>query len=124
MKAGGNSLVKPGTGKTSGKLVNTITWIGGKGTTVATIKYAPAKTKGKCPAGTSRVTITGTVQSCDRRRRQDHEEGRAAFRFGVRDRDGSEARPDRERTRREVQAVVRPKVSAYTVWAGTGPTMP
>ncbi len=63
LAAGGSSLVTPGTGQTSGKLVMTVTWKNGKGTTKATVKYAPNKTKGKCTGATSRVTITGSVIS-------------------------------------------------------------
>lgn len=65
LAAGGGSVVAPGTGTTSGKLVMTITWKGGKGTTKGTVKYAPNKTLGKCSTvkGTSRVTITGSVIS-------------------------------------------------------------
>jgi hypothetical protein len=65
LSAGGSSTFKAGTGATSGKLVMTITWNGGKGTTKATVSYKPATAKGKCStiAGTSRVTIAGTVSS-------------------------------------------------------------
>ena len=49
------------TGPNKGKLVNTIVWKNGKGTTIEVIKYAPAKTQGKCPAGTGHVTIAGSV---------------------------------------------------------------
>lgn len=51
------------TGPTKGKLVQTITWKGGKGTTKALVKYANAPTLGKCKAPTKRVAITGTVSS-------------------------------------------------------------
>jgi hypothetical protein len=51
------------TGPNKGQLVNTLSWKNGKGTTKAVIKYAPAKTQGKCPAGTGHVTITGSVSS-------------------------------------------------------------
>jgi hypothetical protein len=65
LSAGGTSLTKVSTtGPTSGKLTNTITWKNGKGTTVATVKYAPASTKGKCKAPyDTRVKITGSVKS-------------------------------------------------------------
>ena len=64
LAAGGNSLTKVDTsGPTSGKLINTITWKNGKGTTKTSIKYAGAKTNGKCKAPTKRVTITGSVVS-------------------------------------------------------------
>ena len=49
------------TGPNKGKLLQTLTWKNGKGTTTTTIKYAPAATKGKCATGTSRVTVTGSV---------------------------------------------------------------
>ena len=62
LAAGGTSASAVSkTGPNKGKLVNTITWRGGKGTTVEVIKYGPAKTQGKCAAGTGHVTITGSV---------------------------------------------------------------
>ena len=62
LSAGGSAtFTNPPTGTTKGTLKLTLTWTGGKGTTTTTIKYAPAATKGKCAAGTSRVTVTGSV---------------------------------------------------------------
>ena len=64
LAAGGNAVVAVSkTGPTKGKLVQTITWKGGKGTTKALVKYANAPTLGKCKAPTKRVAITGTVSS-------------------------------------------------------------
>ena len=63
LSAGGTSTAKAGTGKLSGSLVVTITWKGGKGTTVLSAKYGGAKTKGKCATGTAHLTLTGAVQS-------------------------------------------------------------
>jgi hypothetical protein len=45
-----------------GKVVATITWNGGKGTTKSSYIVANAS-KGKCPAGTSRIKVTGKVLS-------------------------------------------------------------
>ncbi len=53
----------------SGKSVSTIaakttsktTWAGGKGTTIQSVKYAVAKTQGKCAAGTAHYLITATT---------------------------------------------------------------
>jgi hypothetical protein len=63
LAAGGTSLTKVDTsGPTSGKLTMTITWKNGKGTTKATVAYAPT-TQGKCKAPRKRVKITGKVVS-------------------------------------------------------------
>jgi hypothetical protein len=48
-------------GQVSGKLNATIKWAKGKGTTKATVSLAPQATKGKCPAGTTRIKVTGKV---------------------------------------------------------------
>ena len=59
---GGTGTTAAGTGKLSGSQINTIKWNGGKGTTKASIKFAPNKKgNGKCAKGTSRLTITGKV---------------------------------------------------------------
>jgi hypothetical protein len=62
LSAGGTSTTKTKAGSTSGQVISTTVWKGGKGTTAATIKYAGAKTLGKCKAPyDTRVTIKGTV---------------------------------------------------------------
>jgi hypothetical protein len=64
LAAGGSSLTAVKAGQTKGTLTDTITWKGGKGTTVAVVKYGTATGVGKCKAPyDSRVTITGTVKS-------------------------------------------------------------
>ena len=50
------------TGQTKGTLNVKITWVQNKGTTSAKIGFAPDKSGiGKCPAGSSRIKITGSV---------------------------------------------------------------
>ncbi len=61
LKAGGTSVVKPGTGETSGKLVMTIKWKNKRGKTKATVKYTAAKKKRKCKGNTTRIVIKGRV---------------------------------------------------------------
>jgi hypothetical protein len=64
LKAGGGSTTKTAKNQTKGTVTDTIVWKGKQGTTVAVIKYAGAKTIGKCKAPfDGRVTITGTVKS-------------------------------------------------------------
>jgi hypothetical protein len=53
------SGTKPG--QTSGTLNVTVTWATHHGTTKAAVKFAPAAGPGKCPAGTTRLKITGKV---------------------------------------------------------------
>jgi len=61
---GGTGTTSKGTGALSGSTINTITWAAKHGTTKAAIKFAPNKAgKGKCPTGTSRLSITGKVLS-------------------------------------------------------------
>jgi hypothetical protein len=61
---GGTGTTAKGTGALSGSTINTIKWATNHGTTKAAIKFAPNKAgKGKCPTGTSRLTITGKVIS-------------------------------------------------------------
>ena len=61
---GGTGTTSKGTGALSGSTINTIKWATNHGTTKATIKFAPNKAgKGKCPTGTSRLSITGKVLS-------------------------------------------------------------
>jgi hypothetical protein len=61
---GGTGTTAKGTGKLNGSTINTIKWASGHGTTKAAIKYAVNKKGlGKCPKGTSRLTITGKVLS-------------------------------------------------------------
>jgi hypothetical protein len=58
---GGSGAFTTSTG-TSGSINITITWAAKHGTTKGTIKFGPNKAgKGKCPAGTTRDTITGKV---------------------------------------------------------------
>ena len=64
LKAGATSLTAVNKGQQAGTLTETLTWVGGNGTTVAIVKYAGAKGgAGKCPTGDGRVTITGTIKS-------------------------------------------------------------
>ena len=50
LAAGGSSLTAVKAGQTKGTLTDTITWKGGKGTTVAVVKYGTATGVGKCKA--------------------------------------------------------------------------
>jgi hypothetical protein len=65
LAAGGTSIVAvQKNGPQAGKIVSTITWKNGKGTTKSTYNYKPAATKGKCVAPyDTRVTITGKILS-------------------------------------------------------------
>jgi hypothetical protein len=64
LSAGGSSLTAVKPNQTKGTLTDTITWKGGKGTTVAVVKYGTATGVGKCKAPyDSRVTVTGSVKS-------------------------------------------------------------
>ena len=64
LAAGGSSLTAVKPNQTAGTLTDTITWKGGKGTTVAIVKYGKASGIGKCKAPyDSRVAITGSVKS-------------------------------------------------------------
>ena len=58
----GKSVTQIGV-KVAGKVVtlSTTTWSGGKGTTTETITYAPTKSLGKCPKGTSHILSKATV---------------------------------------------------------------
>ena len=63
LSAGGSSLTAVKPNQTKGTLTDTITWKGGKGTTVAIVKYGTTS-KGKCAAPfDARVAITGSVKS-------------------------------------------------------------
>jgi hypothetical protein len=55
----GSGTFKAGT--TSGTLAATLKWANNKGTTSAKVKLSPQPTRRKCPAGTSRITVTGKV---------------------------------------------------------------
>jgi hypothetical protein len=48
-------------GQTSGTLNATLKWANKKGTTSAKVKLTPQSTRGKCPAGTTRIKVTGSV---------------------------------------------------------------
>jgi len=50
------------TGAPTGTLNITLKWAAGKGTTKANVKFANQATKGQCPAGSTRVKITGSVK--------------------------------------------------------------
>jgi hypothetical protein len=64
LAAGGTSLTAVKANQTKGTLTDTITWKGGKGTTVAIVKYGNATGVGKCKKPyDSRIAITGTVKS-------------------------------------------------------------
>ena len=64
LAAGGSSSVTVPVSKLLGNLTSTITWKGGKGTTIVTLKYTTQKTKTGCPAGTAyRTIITGTTKA-------------------------------------------------------------
>ena len=61
----------------SGTFVLSVKWSGTKGTTKATVKFAPSKTLGKCPKakGASRIVLSGSVTGRHRHRVQDDQEG-------------------------------------------------
>ncbi len=59
---GGASFTNPPKGTTKGTLKLTLTWKGGKGTTVALVNFkANPKGIGKCPKGDTREAVTGKV---------------------------------------------------------------
>jgi hypothetical protein len=61
LAAGGDSLTAVKKGET--QLTSTINWKNGKGTTVVAVKFAAAKTLGKCKAPyDARIKLTGTVK--------------------------------------------------------------
>ena len=61
---GGSSSVTVPASQLAGSLTSKIVWNGGQGTTIATEKYTPQKTTGKCPAGTKYLTlVTGTTKA-------------------------------------------------------------
>jgi hypothetical protein len=62
LSAGGTaSFTNPPKGTTKGTLKLTLTWKGGKGTTLALVSFAGAKGNGKCPKGDTREAVTGKV---------------------------------------------------------------
>ena len=62
LSAGGTAtFTNPPTGTTKGTLKLTLTWKGGKGTTVALVSFKGATGNGKCPKGDTREAVTGTV---------------------------------------------------------------
>jgi hypothetical protein len=62
LQAGATSKFKsPPKGSKAGTLSGTFTWKNGKGTTVTLVSFKVQATPGKCPVGTSRVTLTGKV---------------------------------------------------------------
>ena len=62
LKAGATSqFKKPPPGSKAGTLSGSFIWKGGQGTTVTLVSFKLLPTKGKCPAGTTRVSLTGKV---------------------------------------------------------------
>jgi len=62
LSAGGTAtFTNPPTGTTKGTLKLTLTWNGGKGTTLALVSFKAASGIGKCPAGDTREAVTGKV---------------------------------------------------------------
>ncbi len=62
LSAGGSAtFTNPPTGTTKGTLKLTLTWKGGKGTTLALVSFKAAATVGKCPKGDTREAVTGKV---------------------------------------------------------------
>jgi len=57
---GSATFTNPPKGTTKGTLKLTLTWKGGKGTTVALVNFKPT-TLGKCPKGQTREAVTGKV---------------------------------------------------------------
>jgi hypothetical protein len=61
LSAGGSAtFTNPPKGTTKGTLKLTLTWKGGKGTTIALVNFKPT-TIGKCPKGQTREAVTGKV---------------------------------------------------------------
>jgi len=48
-------------GQTSGSLAASLKWATNYGTTKASVKLTPQTAKGRCPAGTTRIKVTGSV---------------------------------------------------------------
>lgn len=64
LKAGATGVFgTPPPGSKKGSVKGTFTWRNGKGKTVVLLQFAFQKTPRKCPAGTTRVTVTGKVTS-------------------------------------------------------------
>ena len=62
LSAGGSAtFTNPPTGTTKGTLKLTLTWTGGKGTTLALVSFKAAAGIGKCPAGQTREAVSGKV---------------------------------------------------------------
>jgi hypothetical protein len=62
LSAGGSAtFTNPPKGTTKGTLKLTLTWKGGKGTTLALVSFKGATGNGKCPAGQTREAVTGKV---------------------------------------------------------------
>ena len=64
LSAGGVAvtLKTPPPGSQQGSLGSKITWKGGKGTTTTAAKFTLQKTRGTCPAGTTRILTKGSVK--------------------------------------------------------------
>ena len=58
---GGATFTNPPKGTTKGTLKLTLTWKGGKGTTLALVSFKAAAGIGKCPKGETREAVTGKV---------------------------------------------------------------
>ena len=58
---GGATFTNPPKGTTKGTLKLTLTWKGGKGTTLALVSFKAAAGLGKCPKGDTREAVTGKV---------------------------------------------------------------
>ena len=62
LKAGAKGVFgTPPAGSKAGSVKGTWTWRNGKGTTIVLLQFAFQKTLRKCPAGTTRITVTGKV---------------------------------------------------------------
>jgi len=58
---GGATFTNPPKGTTKGTLKLTLTWNGGKGTTLALVSFKGAAGIGKCPKGETREAVSGKV---------------------------------------------------------------
>jgi hypothetical protein len=56
-----SAFTPPPAGSQKGSLTGTYTWKNAKGKTIVLVQFALQATRGKCPAGTTRVKSTGKV---------------------------------------------------------------
>ncbi len=56
-----SAFTPPPAGSKKGSLTGTYTWKNGKGTTIVLVTFTLQTIKGKCPAGTTRVSVGGKV---------------------------------------------------------------